>query len=633
MRKFSFLIALSVLFTFVSCSEFGDLFGSQSGKLPIKIHLEQSRANDTSFERGDEVGLYVVNYDGANAGTLATSGNHVDNLRYTLLSDWTPDTDVYWLDESTKADFYAYYPYGYPSDVYAHHFEVMTDQSTEENYWASDFMWNSTHNVSPSINAIALTMEHIFSNALIYVEAGENFTAEQLAAANVEVSLCNVKTAATIDLTTGVATATGSATNIAPWYTGTYYRAMVVPQTVSGDVTLVTVTINGTKYTHATDITFKAGTQHRITITVSAYEDSDTPSNGLSVNFSIKEWNLDSEDYGGEGVVEGSDSTPGGDAGETPVPTVLEFFADTTMDNGEFQYGMSLIDAIGFPGHMFYATSANGDFVSMILLDYDFQSYGCESYSYLTAHETVYPLVAGSVNEGNLPSVSCVLVDPGYTNFYIGEKSYYPVVPESETDADGNPYGVWVFTLCGDGQDLNMLSFYLPAVDDKGNPAVIQGSYTGPLGYELTNNTTIVYPFNLNDWGFTEFTATQNGDILTLKGQSVNGNLILKLNLAQNNGEVEGTWMALEDGTGSLTGYFFDSLDGEFPITSGQFTLTATETPGQYTLTPSPRNPVLFVGPHTKELDSSVDYTITIEGLTRQYTIIIIRLFKAIASQ
>ena len=305
---------------------------------------------------------------------------------------------------------------------------------------------------------------------------------------------------------------------------------------------------------------------------------------------------------------------------DTPAgPTELEFYADVTMGSGTFQSSMSLMDGVGLPGHMFYATSANGDFAMMVLFDYDFQSYGCESYSYLTAHETVYPLVAGSVNEGNFPSVSCVLVDPGYTNFEIGGKTYYPVVPESATDANGQPYGVWVATMAPEGQDLNMLTFSLPAVDDDNNSVVIVGSYTGPLGYNLSaGGTTQTYPFVMNGsqgYGFDEFAATKDGDKLTLKSSNHNGDLVFVLDLAQNNGEVEGTWMALEDGTGSLTGYFFDSLDGEFPITSGQFALEATETPGQYTLIPSSRNPVLFVGPYTRELDSSVDYTITVTGL------------------
>ncbi|MBR1962202.1 MAG: leucine-rich repeat protein [Alistipes sp.] len=294
MKKFS-LFALVVLL--IGCTNDTSQDEQLADLLPIKISLEKSRANDTAFESGDQVGLYVVNYNGSTAGTLTSTENHINNACFTLSTDWRADEELYWKDASTKADFYAYYPYGNPTDVSAYPFSVNTDQSAEADYLASDFLWGKRSGVAPTKNAVTITTEHLLSNALVYIKAGEGYTAEELATADVEVKICNVKSNAIINLATGVATATGSATEITPWNTGAYYRAMIVPQTVSSDTNLVSVKINGKEYTFATDITFAAGTQHKIEVTISA------PSNGLVASFSIKEWSLDDNIYSGEAII------------------------------------------------------------------------------------------------------------------------------------------------------------------------------------------------------------------------------------------------------------------------------------------------------------------------------------------
>ena len=297
-----FLLFALVATMFASCMN--DLFDQNGGsdKMPITISVEQTRANDVSFESGDQLGLYVVNYENGSAGTLASNGNHVDNMRFTLSSTWTPDEEIYWKDKTTKADFYAYYPYGYPSNVSAYPFSVNEDQSSEANYWASDFLWGKRSGISPSNNAVPIQTQHLFSNAIIYIVAGEGITAEELAAANIEVKIRNVKTSAVIDLATGNLSPTGNTSEITPWYTGEYYRAMIVPQAVSSNSQLLSVKINGVAYSHSTDIQFRPNTCHQITVTVNA---EGLPSNDkFQLTFSIKEWEYDSVDHGGELVKE-----------------------------------------------------------------------------------------------------------------------------------------------------------------------------------------------------------------------------------------------------------------------------------------------------------------------------------------
>jgi hypothetical protein len=290
-----FLFAL-VAMMLCSCSKSGN---NEKIPLPVKpteipINVSMgvwTRATDTSYESGDKVGIYVVNYDGSTAGTLQSSGNHVDNMRFSYTTKWTPDTEIYWKDQTTKADFYCYYPYGSPADISAYAFTTKADQSKLADYKASEFLWGKATGITPTANAVPIITNRSMCNMLIYVVAGEGFTAETLAAANKSVKISSVKTSATVDLRTGVATATGSAAEVIPYNEGEYYRALIVPQTVADGSNLITVTVDGVDYTLAKGFTFKANTQHKFTVTV------NKSSGGVDIG--IGDWEIDDTDNGG----------------------------------------------------------------------------------------------------------------------------------------------------------------------------------------------------------------------------------------------------------------------------------------------------------------------------------------------
>ena len=282
-----FLLA-AVFAAMVSCSE--NLENTPAtpatDKLPINISTTLTRATDSAFEQGDKVGIFVVN----EPNSLATSGNHVDNMGFTYSSKWTPDTPIYWLDQTTKADFYCYYPYAEAASTTAHSFATKADQSSLANYKASEFLWGKTTGVTPTEEAVNITTNHTFSNALVILKPGDGFTEATLAAATKSVKICGVKTGATINLATGVATANGNATEVTPYLDGAQYRALIVPQ-ATAEGALIVVTVDGVDYTLSRSMTFKANKQHKFTVTLNKV------SNG--VNVGIGGWETDEEDYGG----------------------------------------------------------------------------------------------------------------------------------------------------------------------------------------------------------------------------------------------------------------------------------------------------------------------------------------------
>ena len=84
--------------------------GQESKKMPIHISTSvDTRVINNSFEEGDNIGLFVVNYNAdGSAATLKATGNHVDNMKFTYNGTWTPVSPIYWKDNTTPADFYLY---------------------------------------------------------------------------------------------------------------------------------------------------------------------------------------------------------------------------------------------------------------------------------------------------------------------------------------------------------------------------------------------------------------------------------------------------------------------------------------------------------------------------------------------
>ena len=278
-----FAATIGLLF---ACSK-EEITPADEQKIPINISVGQStRANDTVFAANDEVGIFVVNYAEETPGALAASGNQVDNAKFTFDgSAWTPDAPIYWKDKSTAADFYAYYPYAESANTAAHPFSVKADQSLEEDFWASDFLWGKTTNVAPSPNPISITTNHSLSRILVEVKPGKGFMAETWAAATKSIKICDVKTAATIDLSTGVATATGENGEIIPFAAESGYKAMMIPQEVADNSKLIVVTVDGVDYVYRKGFTFRANTQHKFSITVNQTDGK--------VDITIGEWNTD----------------------------------------------------------------------------------------------------------------------------------------------------------------------------------------------------------------------------------------------------------------------------------------------------------------------------------------------------
>lgn len=270
---------------------------SPSEKMGILISTTMdSRATDDAFEEGDNLGLFIVNHnaDGSEM-PLKANGNYIDNTLLTYRnSSWTSATSLYWKDESTPADFYVYYPYTTTiSNVEAMPFQVKANQSNLSDYKTGDLLIGKTMDMKPTRNAVNINAKHMMSQMIITLRAGNGFTVSSLAAADVHVKINQLKTHATVHLSSGEVTATGDATDIIPLKEADKYKALIIPQAVA-DGNLITVHVDGRDFNLAKASNFQAfetGKRYNFTVTL------NKTSNG--VNIGITQWEEDEIDYGG----------------------------------------------------------------------------------------------------------------------------------------------------------------------------------------------------------------------------------------------------------------------------------------------------------------------------------------------
>lgn len=218
-----------------------------------------SRVNDEGFCDGDQMGIYVVDYNGDTPGTLLTAGNRGDNVRYTYeeaTGKWSASQTLYYKDKNTPINIYGYYPYASPQSIEAYAFSVKKDQSTLPSaqslggYEASDFLWGKTGKVAPSTQKAIVTLSHKLACVKISLAEGTGFAEGEWDQFEKSVLVTNTKRDASINLNNGQVTATGeiSTTGIIPAQTGGIHRAIVIPQEVQAQTPLLSITVDGVPY-------------------------------------------------------------------------------------------------------------------------------------------------------------------------------------------------------------------------------------------------------------------------------------------------------------------------------------------------------------------------------------------------
>lgn len=254
------------------------------------------------------MGVFVVNYQNGSPGSLTLSNNQANNVAVSYDIDankWMSATDIYWVDDSTPADVYGYYPFNNGMDnVDAYPFEVSANQSVAGtdgdmgSYEASDFLWAKAAGVT-SGTKVNLIFNHRLAGVKVVLQQGEGFAEGEWDKLPKQVSVDNTVRTSTINLSTGDATVTGSFDrNIVMSSESDCYRAVVIPQTVDANKSTIGITIDGITYNYTRDggMKYSAGKLHTFTLKI----DSKGQSGDFAVSLvdeDISDWEVDQSSH------------------------------------------------------------------------------------------------------------------------------------------------------------------------------------------------------------------------------------------------------------------------------------------------------------------------------------------------
>ena len=274
MKKIFYVLIVITLLT-VGCENSDSILVVDDGAMQIEVlHPSATRATETTFESGDKIGIYATEYSGDVASPLQISGNWANNVATTYDGNiWTPTKKIFWSEN--KMDVYGYYPYMIPTSIDEHLWSVQLDQSTPETtdalsgYEASDFLWAKAEGVSQTDGNVQLQFKHMCSKLVIKLVKGEKFT--DVIPEDTEVYLYSTVPAATIDFTKGIVSKDvyGTKQKIkARRISEDTFEVIVVPQSVLEYSPFVEIVIGSIAYMTEEIITYYAGVQYTVSITL-----------------------------------------------------------------------------------------------------------------------------------------------------------------------------------------------------------------------------------------------------------------------------------------------------------------------------------------------------------------------------
>lgn len=263
-------LAAGVLLLTACTSDFYEEY--VNGRVPVNLGYEVLTAeestrtaasttlNDATIASGDNITVKIKN-NGADASAY-------NPYNYTAGDGGAmnpPSPKPYYPTGSTNIDILAYYPANAASN-----FDVAADQTTDDNYKASDLMVATVTNQAKTTSTVALAFQHKMAKLVVTATAGDGVNTIQT------ITLKNVKRRVTFTNTSGAvgsATTISGSTDVVLFKSGTGTSgtgaALIPAQTIEGDV-LEIVTDQGTATYNVGNSgkTFNANTKYTISVTV-----------------------------------------------------------------------------------------------------------------------------------------------------------------------------------------------------------------------------------------------------------------------------------------------------------------------------------------------------------------------------
>lgn len=235
---------------------------AQGKKITLSSTMDNfTRATDTAFEEGDQIGLHIV---------IPNKGTFLNNAHFTYTEGaLVGEKDYYWyMDEGTESDVLAYYPYNAAGTYRAggYTFTVNADQSKAGNFTASDLMVAATTS-KPTAEAVELPFRHALSKVVIKID-------NQLEEAIDNVWFSEVYGTVTVNLKSGESVVSGTKGTIKTAKVTSAEEqawALILAPQENVSPKLIVTTESGKQYTYqlSGEVTFTSGKVSTATITIS----------------------------------------------------------------------------------------------------------------------------------------------------------------------------------------------------------------------------------------------------------------------------------------------------------------------------------------------------------------------------
>jgi len=276
MKQWIFLL-VTVCCLFSSCSE------EEHGKSVTKSDEVQfsvsvaTRATDTSFSSGDEIGVYAVERTSSGPGTLKSGGNYADNKRFRYTNsgfEAVDENNKIYFSPTSILDFYVYYPYTpLVTDVTAHRVTVSSDQ--DKQYTGSDFMLaNYTGGLNYTLIPLTFTHQMTLTEVTFHTGGEKEVSSAKIlqrstaSDINLQSGTCTTKSGILSDITLYKYAQTADATT---------FRVLLPKQDIQSGTNLLVFTVNGEErsYKATTNVSLLPGSknvydialQYRISLT------------------------------------------------------------------------------------------------------------------------------------------------------------------------------------------------------------------------------------------------------------------------------------------------------------------------------------------------------------------------------
>lgn len=264
-----------------------ELAKRDEGQMHFSPSLPGTKATDTSFEEGDAIGIYALEYMDGVASPLQLSGNWANNSKSVLnAGSWEVSPVIWWKDDC-RFDIISYYPYcAEIKSVDDMPFSVQLDQRGS-GYTESDLMWAKTAGATRTNEDIPLNFKHKLSRLDINLIKGPDY--EGTIPENAEVRIMSTVTSALVNLETGDVEKDmyGTEKTITAHQNGVgNYSAIIVPQMLLNNVPLIEIIAGDVSYLVSCRFQFESGIRHTMNITMS----SDPDKVVINIGGAILDW-------------------------------------------------------------------------------------------------------------------------------------------------------------------------------------------------------------------------------------------------------------------------------------------------------------------------------------------------------